>query len=67
MKTKDIKDLHEKTIKELKSELGKAQDELVKLRMEQATRKLKDTHQALKKRHDIARIKTIIRERKLSE
>lgn len=67
MKAKDIKNLHEKTIKELKRLLSKAQNELVKLRMDQAGRKLKDTHQVLKKRHDIARIKTIIREKELSE
>lgn len=67
MKTKDIKELHTKTIKELKGLLSKVQNELVKLRMEQAGGKLKDSHQVLKIRHDIARIKTVIRERKLSE
>lgn len=67
MKTKDKKELHTKTEKGLKSLLSKAQNELVKLRMDQAGRKLKDTHQVLKKRRDIARIKTIIREKELSE
>lgn len=66
MKTKEIKQLHAKTVKELKSLLGKTQEELVKLRMEQATRKLKNIHQLMKKRHDIARIKTVIREKELS-
>lgn len=67
MKAKDKKELHTKTEKELKSLVSKAQNELVKLRMDQAGRKLKDTHQVLKKRHHIARIKTIIKEKELSE
>jgi large subunit ribosomal protein L29 len=67
MKAKEIKNLHAKTIAELENLLSTAQKELVKLRMDQATRKLKDTHQILKIRHNIARIKTIIREKELSE
>lgn len=67
MKPKDKKELHTKTVKELKSLLSSTQKELVKLRAEQATRKLKDGHQVLKKRGDIARIKTVIRERELLE
>ncbi len=67
MKAKEIKQLHAKTVKELRVMLQKVQEELVKLRMGQATRKLKNFHQLMRKRHDIARIKTILREKELLE
>lgn len=63
MKSKDVKQLHDKSEKELKEMLKKAKEELIKLKMELATRKLKNSHLLMEKRHDISRIKTIIREK----
>jgi len=67
MKTKDVKELHTKTFKELKGLLVKASEALMKLKMEQATRKLKDVHQVMKKRREIARIKTIMHAKELTK
>jgi ribosomal protein L29 len=67
MKTKDIQELHTKTLKELKDLLAKASESLVKFKMEQATRKLKDVHQVMKKRREIARLKTIIHTKELTK
>ncbi len=66
MKRKDIKELHTKTIKELNGLLSKAQEGLVHLRMEQEKKKSKNHRRFLEKRREIARIKTIIREKELS-
>jgi large subunit ribosomal protein L29 len=67
MKAKDIKQLHQKSKEELNKMLKEAQEELVRIKMEIATRKLKNTHLLMKKRHEVARIKTIIHEKELLE
>lgn len=66
MKKKEIKELHVKPIAELKELIKKARVELVKLRLEQGAGKLKNVHLVAQKRHDLARLKTILKESELS-
>jgi len=54
------KDLREKSAEELQSALGEEQETQFKLRMQQATGQLTETHQVKKTRRNIARIKTIL-------
>jgi len=65
MKRKDIQELHGRSIKELKELMKKTQGELVQLRTDLGAGKLKNVHQIKMKRRDLARIKTIIREKEL--
>lgn len=65
MKKKELQELHHKSIKELEELVQKTQIELVKLRVELGAGKLKDTQAVNKKRHDFARLKTILREKEL--
>lgn len=65
MKRKQKEELRAKKIDELQSLLQKAEAELVKLRMEKASGRTKDTTVLRKKRKQIAVIKTLIRERQL--
>lgn len=67
MKKKELKQLHGKTEKELKTLAEKAQEELVKLRLNLGSGKLKDTQVINKKRHDLARLKTILKEKERSK
>ncbi|MFC1711983.1 50S ribosomal protein L29, partial [Patescibacteria group bacterium] len=55
--------LQDKTLIELKEMLKKTQAEWVKLRMDFKVGKVKDIHSPMKKRKEIARIKTKIREK----
>jgi len=66
-KTIDKKDLHKKTKEELLEVLKEAQAQWVKLRMDLKMGKLKDVHLPIKKRRQIARIKTIIRKKELEK
>ena len=67
MKRKEIKELHLKTNQDLKALLRKTQEELVKIRVDLQSGKLKDTQSVNKKRHDLARIKTVLRQKELNE
>ena len=49
-------DLSGKNIKELEKLLGKAQKEVLDLKMENSTQKLKNPHVVTEKRKDLARI-----------
>jgi large subunit ribosomal protein L29 len=64
MKTKDIR---EKNDEALEHELRDQQKHLFDLRSQAVTEKLEDPSQLLKVRRDIARMKTILRERQLDE
>lgn len=66
MKRKQQEELRLKTIDELQNLLQKAEVELVKLRMEKASGRTKDTTVLRKKRKQIAVIKTLIREKQLA-
>lgn len=67
MKKKQIVELHSKLVDQLKRLIEKAEEELVKLRIDLGAGKLKDIHQVKKKRRDLARIKTILKEKELNE
>ena len=63
MKRKEIKALHDKTIKELDELLSGAYQNLAKSRLELAAGKIKDTKILVKLRDDLARIQTVLKER----
>jgi len=54
------KDLREKTSEELQAALADEQQAQFKLRMQQATGQLGETHQVKQTRRNIARIKTVL-------
>ena len=54
------KDLREKSVEELQSTLGEEQEAQFKLRMQQATGQLTETHKVKETRRNIARLKTVI-------
>jgi large subunit ribosomal protein L29 len=54
------KDLREKSVDDLKSTLGQEQEAQFKLRMQQATGQLTETHKVKQTRRNIARLKTVI-------
>ncbi len=59
------KDLREMTIDELKSLVPEQKEKLYKLRFQLELSQLQNTSQILQTKKDIARIKTLIREREL--
>ncbi|MBI2074391.1 MAG: 50S ribosomal protein L29 [Candidatus Levybacteria bacterium] len=63
MKTKVKKELHTKTIEELKSLVNQTREELSNLKLEKVRKKLKNTSSILQKRKDMARILTILNEK----
>ena len=67
MKKKELEELRTKTIEELKKLIRKTQEELVRLKIEKKAGKLKDVHQPRKKSDDLARLKTILKEKELNE
>lgn len=67
MKTKEKKDLFNKTIPELKLLLKEAKDSLFGFRMEHSKKKLKNTRSIFQKRKDIAKILTVIREKEFED
>lgn len=60
MKTQDLRN---KTVEELKTELGKQLQSQFKLRMQSSTGQLNQTHLLRQTRKDIARIKTLLSEK----
>lgn len=62
-----MKNIGSLTISELKEKFQKAQSSLVKLKMEKATAKLKNSRAIKMKRKEIAQILTIIRQKELNE
>jgi large subunit ribosomal protein L29 len=61
-----IEEIRTLTTDSLLQELEKAQKELFNLRFQKATRQLADSTRIPKIRKDVARIKTILRERELA-
>ena len=57
-------DLRTKSVEELNDELVNLLGEQFKLRMQTATGQLQQTHQAKQVRRDIARVKTILTEKR---
>lgn len=67
MKTKDKKELHRKSIKELSNLIVQAKDALAGLKLDKTQNKLKNTSQLSVKRREIAQMLTIKRLRELAE
>ncbi|HOQ76201.1 MAG TPA: 50S ribosomal protein L29 [Thermoclostridium sp.] len=65
MKASDLKELREKTRDELNEELNELKAELFKLRFQHATSQLENPMRLKQVKKDIARVKTIIREKEL--
>ena len=62
-----IKELRELSNKELESKIRESKKELFNLRMKQSTGTLEKPSKIRELRKDVARMKTIIRERELNE
>ena len=63
MKAEQFKELREKTADELQEELLRLRREQFNLRMQRASEQLPQTHLITETRRDIARVKTLIREK----
>ena len=63
MKSKEIAELKQKTIAKLDTEMNKKKSELFNLRFQLATGQLQNTAAISACKRDIARVKTIIRQR----
>ena len=63
MKAKEIKDLRGLTVEKLEAKLQELKKDLFMLRMQHATNQLDNPMQIAAVKKDIARIKTIIREK----
>ena len=63
MKAKEIKDLRGLTIEKLEAKLQELKKDLFMLRMQHATNQLDNPMQIAAVKKDIARVKTIIREK----
>lgn len=66
MKRKEIKENRQKSKEELKQQVKKIAEELVKLRMEKQVGKLKNIRLLKQKKNQLAIIKTILQEKELS-
>lgn len=64
MKAKELREL---STEELKAKEAQLKEELFNLRFQLATNNLTNTARIRQVRHDIARVKTILRERELQE
>ena len=67
MKTKEKKDLHTKTIKELQTMLKNARDAVFEAKIEKSQNKLKNTRAIFLKRKEIAQILSIIKEKEIEK
>ena len=63
MKAEELKDLRDKPVEELDAELVRLRKEQFQLRMQRASELLPQTHLLTRTRRDIARVKTLIREK----
>jgi len=67
MKSKDKKQLHTKTIDELKNAVKTAKEEMFKLGLEHIQKKLKNTQSLFHLRKDLAIMQTILREKEIAQ
>ena len=67
MKTKDKKELHLKSLEDLKTLVKDAKELLSNLNLDKTQNKLKNTRQIFLKRKEIAQILTVIRGKELLE
>lgn len=63
----NVKEIREKETDHLRHELAEKQKHLFDLRSQAVTEKLEDPSQISKTRKDIARMKTVLRQRELEE
>ena len=63
MKAEQLNEFREKTADELQEELLRLRKEQFNLRMQRASEQLPQTHLITETRRDIARVKTLIREK----
>jgi large subunit ribosomal protein L29 len=59
----NAKDLREKSVEELNTQLQKALASQFKLRIQKATGQLSQTHLLKQARRDVARVKTVLQEK----
>lgn len=67
MKRKDVEKLHQLSVQELREKLVQTRKELIDLRMSEGREKTKDVKIIGKKRDDLARIMTILKEKEFLE
>jgi ribosomal protein L29 len=67
MKTKERKELHAKSVKELRNLVLEAKNALAELKLDKTQNKLKNTRALSLKRKEIAQMLTIIRIKELAE
>lgn len=67
MKKKEKQRLHQKTAVQLEKEIIKAEKELAKLKLELRAGKLKNSRKLMSQRHNLAMLKTVLRERELAK
>ena len=67
MKSKEKKELHTKSIKELRNMVTEAKNELAGLKMDKTQNKIKNTSLFPVKRKEIAQMLTILRLKELAE
>jgi ribosomal protein L29 len=67
MKSKDKKELHAKSINELRKLIAEAKDALSALRMDKTLNKLKNTRQLFIKGKEIAQMLTVVRIKELAD
>lgn len=65
MKRKDFLELRKKDLDELKALLKSSKEELNKMKINMAIKKEKNLHAFSAKRHDIARIITVLKEKEI--
>lgn len=62
----EVQELRSRSVEELDQELRKQMEKRFRLRMQKATGQLGQTHLLKTQRRDIARIKTVLREKQLA-
>ena len=62
-----VKELRELTTEQIVAKVKEAKEELFNLRFQQATGNLEKPSRSRELRHDVARCKTVLRERELNE
>ncbi len=66
MKRNEFKEVREKSVEELNEELKNLKEELFRLRFQHATNQLENPMKLRSVKRDIARLKTILRQRELA-
>ncbi len=67
MKKKEKQELHQKTIAQLQKEVAKAEKKLAKLRLESRAGKVKNVRDLINQRHHLAALKTVLKEKELTQ